>query len=137
MDTPERWILRNVARRPIEIHEAGDVRIIPPNGSIEVEAIGSHCAALIGRGLLTQQEAPPPADDEDSEGEAGAEAEAEAGAEAEVEGEAGAETAESASAKPRRRAGAKHGSSKKKSPQPGVAVVEEDPATGLRKGEGE
>ncbi|HEX8573154.1 MAG TPA: hypothetical protein VF759_10435 [Allosphingosinicella sp.] len=113
MDTPQRWILRNVARRPIELHEEGGVRIVSPDESIEVESIGAQCAALIGRGLLTQIEVPQPAEEDEGEAEAGP-----------------------AGPKPRR-AAARRGESKKNSPRPGVAVVEDDEATGLRKGEGE
>jgi hypothetical protein len=172
MDTPPRWILRNIARRPVELHEAGGVRVIPPEGSIEVEEIGAQCAALIGRGLLTQHEAPPPAESDESEaepatskprkraaakrGESDAEpapakprkrAAAKRGASMAEPAPAkprkraaakrGASKAGPAPAKPRKRAAAKRGASKKNSPQPGVAVVEDDQATGLRKGEGE
>jgi hypothetical protein len=56
----ERRILRNVARRPIELHEGEAVAILPAGGTIEVAAVDARHAALIDRGLLTAHAAPVP-----------------------------------------------------------------------------
>ena len=55
---PERWMVRNIARRPVELHATdGSVAIVPPDGSIILDAIEPQCRALIDRGLLTLHEA--------------------------------------------------------------------------------
>lgn len=54
MTTTDRWILRNVARRPVEVHQAsGSVVIIPAFGMIEVEALEPEHHALAKSGALT------------------------------------------------------------------------------------
>lgn len=59
MSTADRWILRNVARRPVEVHQAsGTVLIVPAFGAIEVEALEPEHRALAKSGALTCHAAP-------------------------------------------------------------------------------
>jgi len=65
MEKPPQWILRNIARRPVELHQpSGQVVIIPPAGSIEVDELDQQCLAFVRRGVLSSlpvpQEAPVP-----------------------------------------------------------------------------
>lgn len=56
--TDQRWTLRNIARRPIELHEAAEVTVLSADETIEVDAIGDHHTALVTRGLMTAHPAP-------------------------------------------------------------------------------
>jgi hypothetical protein len=60
MQQPMRWILRNTARRPVEIHGPAGVTVVPPSGSIEVDELDLQCQALVRRGSLSCHPAPPP-----------------------------------------------------------------------------
>lgn len=51
--TDQRWTLRNIARRPIELHEAAEVYVLAADETIEVDVIGDNYTALIARGLMT------------------------------------------------------------------------------------
>lgn len=53
----KRWILRNVARRPVEIHGfSGKVVVLPAHASTEVSELDAHCLALVNRGVLSMHE---------------------------------------------------------------------------------
>jgi len=130
MDTPQRWILRNIARRPVELHEAEEVRVIPPDESIEVDEIGPYAAALVSRGLVTQHEAPP-ADGGGKAAKSAAAAPARRSA-----GKRSGKAAESAAAAPARPSAGKRGGKKGKSPPPGARKGQGTKKTDLRKGEG-
>jgi len=56
--TETRFLLRNIARRPIERHDGGAVTVIPADAAIEVDDIDDAHAALIERGLMTVHPAP-------------------------------------------------------------------------------
>ncbi|MES2055455.1 MAG: hypothetical protein V4564_05890 [Pseudomonadota bacterium] len=56
--TDQRWMLRNIARRPIELHGGAAVTIVPADSTIEVAVIDERHAALIDRGLMTVHPAP-------------------------------------------------------------------------------
>lgn len=56
--TEQRWTLRNIARRPIELHQSAEVIVLASEDSIEVDAVGDHHKALIARGLMTAHPLP-------------------------------------------------------------------------------
>lgn len=56
--TDPRWTLRNIARRPIELHAIADVIVLASDDTIEVDAIGDHHKALIARGLMSAHPTP-------------------------------------------------------------------------------
>lgn len=70
MDEPDRWILRNIARRPVEIHRPSGVVVLLPAESLEVAELDAQCLALVRGGALSQHAAPPEAAEQAAPAEA-------------------------------------------------------------------
>lgn len=63
MTDPTTQILRNASRRPVELHLADRVEVMPPGATIELESAllsGAGISPLMNDGVLTRQEPPPP-----------------------------------------------------------------------------
>lgn len=58
MPEASKWIFRNASRRPVELHLASGVVVLPPRGTVETSEPEAVCLALEKQGVLTRHAAP-------------------------------------------------------------------------------
>lgn len=56
--TPDRPIVRNASRRPVELHLSSGTVVLLPGETLEAPADDPYCLVLQKRGLLTRHAAP-------------------------------------------------------------------------------
>jgi hypothetical protein len=60
MDDERRFILRNIADRPVELHGPSGVSIIPPDAVLELSETDPQLELLIAAGVLSREKAGAP-----------------------------------------------------------------------------